>query len=704
MIRSADLFSIATSGVRASNKLLETTSHNIANVNTEGFVRERTRFDSQLTGGVDRGTTERVINVFAQNQLRRDTTQVGEFETYHQRSSVLDNVFASEANSLSSSMSRYFSSLQTASDQPTNMASRQLVLGEANAMVGQVTTLSNFLDDKERELNLEMDSLIDRSNSLIETIADLNAQIRVVQGNNPFDEPGTLKNERDSAILELAELMSIETRNNGTGDGSVMVNLTSGESLVLEDGSFNLFQLSGDPDPNFRNLKLTSTGKPTVLRLPEINLGGSVGGLFRYRDEILATSQRELGQIAMTMAVSMNEQNRLGMDFDQQLGSNIFSTPEFQGMNFQDNSDLSLTMQGRVAANGASLLTSADYLINIDATTAASAGPPATPATVDFTVTLVNPDGSTVNDVDGNPVTQSYTGVEAASGVFTGVIGGLEVEFADGSSYAANDQFLLQPTKSTASSIEVVMTRPEDLALASPFRVESNINNLGDAQMTTSAVTNTIVETSLSDADASAFDGAGGFVAGTPASLVFNSESEFELFDESGNSLVVVSGVSNYSNLMEQAANDAGWPFTAQTDFPGYDFSLQGVPVAGDSFEIAYNTNGINDNRNGLQLAALQNSDIILSNNNGGSSKVSFHEAYAGLVSTIGEKSASAEISLKAAEAMQTQSEGWFQSVSGVNLDEEAANLVKFQQTYQASARILSTAQSLFDTIFNSTR
>jgi len=698
MIRSADLFSIATSGVRASNKLLETTSHNIANVNTEGYVRERTSFDSQLTGGVSRGTTERVINVFAQNQLRRDTTQVGEFEAYYQRSAVLDNIFASEANSLSSSMSRYFNSLQSASDQPTNMASRQLVLGEAKAMVGQVSTLSNFLDDKERELNLEMDSLINRSNTLVQTIADLNAQIRVVQANNRFDEPGTLKNERDSAILELAELMSIETRNNGTDDGAVLVNLTSGESLVMQDGSFNIFQLSGDPDPDYRTLELSSTGKPTVLRLPEINLGGNVGGLFRYRDEILAASQRELGQIAMTLATSMNQQNKLGMDFDQQLGTNIFSTPEFQGLNFKDNSDLSLTMTGRVSQDGASRLTSADYLITIDGTTAA------VPNTVDFTVTAVNPDGSAVMDIDGNPITQSYSGVEGTQGVFTSIIGGLEVDFPDGSVYAVGDQFLLQPTKSTASSIEVVMTRPEDLALASPIRVDSNINNLGDASITNTSVTNTTVETTLADANASAFDGAGGLVTGTPASLVFNSSSEFELFDEAGNSLVVVSGVTNYNDIMSQASNQAGWPFAGLSEFPGYDFSLQGDPLAGDSFEIGYNTDGINDNRNGLELAALQNQDLMLSNNNGGTNKVSFHEAYAGLVSSIGEKTASAEISLKAAEAMQTQSSSWFESVSGVNLDEEAANLVKFQQTYAAAARILSTAQTLFDTILNSTR
>ncbi|GAC15183.1 flagellar hook-associated protein FlgK [Aliiglaciecola lipolytica] len=698
MIKAADLYTIATSGVRASNQLLATTSNNIANVNSEGYVRERTTFDSQLVGGVGRGVTERVINTFAQNQLRRDTTQVGEFETYFQRSSVLDNIFASEANSLSSSMSRFFSSMQTASDEPTNMAARQLVLGEANALVGQVSTLSKFMDDKEKELNYELDATINEANKLIETIAELNANIRVAEGNNLFDEPGVLKNERDNAILKLAEIMSIETRDNGRDDGSVMVNLTSGESLVLEDGSFNLFQLSGDPDPDYRNLYLASTGKPTTLRLPEQNLGGQIGGLFRYRDEVLAEGQRELGQIAIALTSAVNQQNRLGMDFDQQLGGNIFSNPEFQGLNYAANSDLSLTMNGRVAEDGASNITAADYLVEITGTNSG------TPDTVDITVTLVNPDGSFVTDVDGNAITQAYTGLDAENNTFTEVIGGLELEFPNGDSYAVGDQFLFQPTKSTGQSIDVIMTRPEDIALASPFRVDSNLDNLGDARLTDSSMSNTFVDATLTDPRASAFDGNGGFVAGSPARIVFNSETEFEVFDEANNSLVVVSNISDYNNLMQQAANDAGWPFNALPDFPGYDFSLQGTPVAGDEFTIAYNTDGVDDNRNGLELAGLQDQDIMQQNNNGGGNLVTFHESYANIVSSIGAKTASANISLQAAEAMKTQSSDWFQSVSGVNLDEEAANLIRFQQSYAASARILTTARELFDTIYSVTR
>ncbi|MCV2885479.1 flagellar hook-associated protein FlgK [Aestuariibacter sp. AA17] len=710
MIRNTDLYTIAQSGLRASNTLLDTTGHNIANVNTEGYVRERTTFVTQLYGGVGRGTTERVINTFAQNQLRRDITEVGEHEIYSQRTSTVDNLFASEANSISKALSRFYASIQTATDEPTNMAARQLVLGEANSLVGQVGTMSEFLKTKEEELNLELESTINRANSLIESIAKLNDKIRVLEANNSYEEPGALKNERDKAIRDLAEIMSIETRQSGNDDGITMVNLTSGESLVLEDGTFNLFGLNGNPDIQYKNLELRSTGKPTSLRLAEVDVGGKMGGLFRYRSEVLDPARRELGQIALSMAAAMNEQNRLGMDYDQQLGSNIFQLPTVSGLNYAANSSLALTANARVSEDGARDLTSADYQVTIDAVT------PGAPPTLDVTVALLNPDGSPVTDTAGTPITQTYTGLTAQAGTFEKVLGGIEIEFPDGAGYAVGDQFLFQPTKDAAADLEVQMTRPEDIALASPFRVDASINNFGDAELVSTTVTNTVVDnTAPFDPDTSAFDGAGGIqgpgvapggLVGAPASVVFTSATSYEVRDSANNVIVTVAGATDLNNLLQQAKGAPGYPaaWTALNDYPGYDFSLQGVPKAGDTFNISYNTDGLNDNRNGLELANLQNKDVVLSSNNGTTSRFSFQEKYANIVSDIGEKAAVADISLKAAEAMKDQSKNWFESVSGVSLDEEAANLVRYQQTYAASARVLTTAQTLFDTILGAVR
>jgi flagellar hook-associated protein 1 FlgK len=712
--RNADLFSIATSGVNASNQLLNTTGNNIANVNTEGYVRERTTFESQLTGGVGRSKTERVLNVFAQNQLRRDTTLQSEFESYFNKTSIIDNVFAGEANSISASMSRFFASVQTANDDPTSISSRELVLSEADSVLGQFGTISGFLRDKEEELNLEVSANINNLNSIVQSITDLNSAIRVNQANNRFDEPGALKNQRDNAVLELASLVSIEVRQSNKNDGAVMINLTSGESLVLEDGSFNVFGINNDADLDYKSLQLSSNGKDTVLNIRETELGGAIGGLFRYRDEVLETSRRELGQIAIVLTESLNTQNRQGMDLDQQLGSNIFSLPTLVGLNYQNNTSPNSSVSGRITPGAGGDVSSADYEVTIVGSTAG------VPPTLNITVAALNSNGTPVKDSNGNPISQNYPSVVAQSGTFTSVIGGIDLEFASGASYTAGDQFLLQPTKNTADRIEVGTTRPEDLAFASPIRVDTNLNNLGDAQLVSSSVTNTFINNTFVNNRASAFDDVGGIHGpgnsptgvggvGAPAQILFTASDEYQVLDSAGTIITTVSGTTDLNNLLAQAKSaGAGpaWPaaFTALNDYPGFDLSLQGVPKGGDSFAIGYNTDGLDDNRNGLEMADIQNQNSMQVDNSGSGQPISFHEAYGNFVSDIGQKASSANISLQAADALKSQSKEWFESVSGVSLDEEAANLVKFQQSYQAAARLLATAQELFNTILGVTR
>ena len=696
-----DLFTVASSGLNASSQLLNTAGKNVANVNTPGYVRERTYHVTQELGGVGRATTERVIDTFAQGQHRRDVSVLGLSETFASKTNQVDNIFANEANSLSGAMSRFFGALQTATDEPTNIAARQLVLGQSESMIGQFATMEKFLDSKQQETNDEITSTINRANELIQNIATLNNQIRTTQFANQNTEPGALKNQLDQSVLELAELTAIHTRDNG--DGTTLINLNSGQSLVLEDGSFNLFELTGDPDIERRELTLSTPDESITIPLSEPNVGGRIGGLFKFRDEVLESTRREIGQIALSMTDALNSQNRLGMDLDGQLGTNIFQLPNFQSLNYADNSSATLLVNGRVTEGGHSELTSADYQVTIDAV---NAGP-----TLDITVAFLNPDGSPVLDTSGNPVTQTLAGVATGAGTFTPVNGGIELEFPNGGAYAVGDQFLMQPTKKAAAQIEVSMTRPEDLALASPFRVESDINNLGGTTVTNTVVTNTNVDTAAPfAADSSAFNGAGGIdnglgVANAPARIVFTSSDTFEVQDSAGAVLTTVAGATDLENLMAQAQGAPGWPFGAFPDYPGYDFSIQGVPQAGDTFNLSFNTNGTDDNRNGLLLSDLQNADTMVRDNGSGSSNlISFQEAYSTIVSDIGETASTAKVSRDAAQAIEQQSRDLFESTSGVNLDEEAANLIRFQQAYSASARVLSTAQSLFETILSSVR
>ncbi|AIF98113.1 flagellar hook-associated protein FlgK [Alteromonas australica] len=676
---SVDLFSLATSGVNASSKLLQTTSNNIANVNTDGYVRERTELNNSQVFGVEIGNTERIINVFAQNQLRRDITLVGELESYSSKTTAIDNLLASEANSLSQGISDYFAALQTAADDPTNLASREQVLGKSESLYQRMKTISDYMIEKEEELNLEFTSMVNRANSLIANIGELNKNIVIAKGNSTSDEPSALLNERDQAIDELASIMAINVNDSQSQNGAVTINLITGESLVLDNGAFNLFELNSNGDVTSKELKLeTDFGSDTKgdasVPVVENDLGGALGGLFRYRNDVLGPAMRDVGQLSVAFADAMNTQNKLGMDLDGQLGTNIFDIPSFTALT-TETGDFQVT--GQLIEGKGSELTDADYLIEIDAVDAS--GVPTS-----IIVSMINPDGTVQTDGAGNDLVSTM----AVSAGYNELPGGIEVEFSGTSNYEEGFQFLLQPTKNIASSITLATQRPEDLAFASPIRAQADATNLGSANVSGVEVTNTTVGDS-------GFDGSGGLISSAPAQVYFTAEDTYEVLDASGTTLATVTGTTNLNNLLAQAG---------LTSDPGYDFSLDGVPKAGDSFSISYNTDGFNDNTNTLALASLQNDPLVQVSSESSNTPRTFQDAYASMVGRIGEDAAMANVSLESAEAMKVQSENWFESVSGVSLDEEAANLIKYQQSYAAAARILSTAQELFNTILQSAR
>ena len=651
-MNSVDLFSIATSGVNASSKLLQTTSNNIANVNTPGYVRQRTEIENSGVFGVEIGNTERIINVFAQNQLRRDITSVGELESLSQKTTAIDNLLASEANSISQGLTEYFSALQTAADDPTNLASREQVLGKSESLYNRMKTLSDYMIEKEEELNLEFTSLINRANTLIGNIGDLNRNIVIANGNNTSDEPSALLNERDQAIDELASIMGITVKESEIQNGAVTINLTSGESLVLENGAFNLFELNSNADLNFKELKLeTDFGSATKgdasIRIVESDLGGAMGGLFRYRDEILGPAMRDVGQLSIAFADAMNTQNKLGMDLDGQLGSNIFNIPTFTGLAYEGTTGDNI-VTAQVTEGQSAELTDADYRIEV---TNVAAGVP-----TEIEITLLNADGTTKKDGSGNDLIFSNYAVTAG---FNELPGGIEVDFSGTGTYAIGNEFLIQPTKTVASNITLATNRPEDLAFANPVRAGADSTNLGTANTIDMTVTNTTVGAGT---DRSAFDGAGGIDTAAPAQIAFTAADSYNVLDGTGATIATVTGATDLNNLIDQAKNSGTWPaaFAGLTDYPGYDFSLDGAPRAGDSFTISYNTDGFNDNSNALNLASLQNAETVQVSSESTNTPRTFQDAYASMVGRVGEDAAMANVSLASAEAMKVQSQNWF--------------------------------------------
>ena len=188
-----------------------------------------------------------------------------------------------------------------------------------------------------------------------------------------------------------------------------------------------------------------------------------------------------------------------------------------------------------------------------------------------------------------------------------------------------------------------------------------------------------------------------------------DGSGNYEVYAADGTTLIGVAPASSKGqNLMAALESPLGGPkvYATPAQTPGYEFSITGKVEAKDSFTLSYNTDGFADNANGLALADLQNKDLVRKSSNAGTSndKMTFNEAYSSLVTGVGNTASQAKSQLKADETKLTQSRGIFESVSGVSLEEEAANLIRYQQSYAASAQIVSTAKTIFDTLLSSVR
>lgn len=677
---SFNLYDIANAGIRANSELLQTTSKNIANVNTEGYVRERTEFTTMIDNQVGRGETYRLLNEFAQKQLNRDTSSKTFFDQFVTEASRVDRLFSEESNSLSTSVNSFFNNVQESLNQPSSSVARSLVMTDAQSLIDQMERLSGIVADQQTVVNDQLEIFSEEANDLIQTISELNTKIASVDGTSQESGSSSLYNERDKAIRDLSELIDIETVDGP--NGSKQVYMGTGQALVMQHGAFNLFSLTGDPDPNFKELHLdTNDGKAISLELDTDKLKGKIGGLLAFRDDILVPAQNQLGQMGLTLADAFNQQNHLGMDADGNLGGDIFKIPTVDAFAYQANTGNS-SMTATVEPGQGSNLPASDFIVKYSDTNEVeiypvdNKGETIKDANGDdiFTTAVVDPATGKVNLVDNSPANDGLD------------LFGLEITLDMTNPPSVDDQFMVKLNSQASTSLELATNRPEDIALASPIRTANDINNTGTASISAGTVL-----------DVGAF-------STDPINLP-NGEITVQKTAEP-DVYTVTDGVNTSSFTGTPPLNNvlqaAGGGFQ---DY-GFDFNIEGAPALGDTFTIEANEGGFDDNRNGQFLADIQNDNVVRQNVSGNSTNnhKTLNQAYTGLVSDIGVVTSQAQTSQQAFTALAEQSEAWYESLSGVNLDEEAANLLRFQQSYAASAQVLATARSIFDTLLNSAR
>ena len=192
-------------------------------------------------------------------------------------------------------------------------------------------------------------------------------------------------------------------------------------------------------------------------------------------------------------------------------------------------------------------------------------------------------------------------------------------------------------------------------------------------------------------------------VISNTGNLPLSNPSIITLKWDSGVSGFVVSGGSGGTLPYDPDTDSAGKIFTFP-DYGGMSFTISGIPMDGDQFVIENNEGGVGDNRNALVMAGLQSENTLLGRTGGVEETATFQETYAQLVSGVGSKTHQAEVNFEATNGLVERHRNSLLSVSGVNLDEEAANLIRYQQAYQAAAQVISVAKTIFDTLIGSVR
>ncbi|MEO6823409.1 MAG: flagellar hook-associated protein FlgK [Nitrosospira sp.] len=262
-------------------------------------------------------------------------------------------------------------------------------------------------------------------------------------------------------------------------------------------------------------------------------------------------------------------------------------------------------------------------------------------------------------------LTRLADGVAQTFATFPQTVDGVRLDLASGTA-AAGDEFLIQPTKNGAGQIGVAIQDTSLIAIASPIRTDASLANTGTGRISAG----TVNTPSPADPNLKA-----------PVTLTFTSANTFD-----------VTGTGT--------GNPAGVAFTpgGAISYNGWTVQITGSPKPGDTFSIGPSTNGVGDNRNALLLGALQ------SNNTLAGGTASYQSAYGQVVSQVGNKTRELEVTSTAQANVVTQTQALQQSESGVNLDEEAANLMRYQQAYQAASKVIQTANTMFDTLLSLAR
>ncbi|MCU8040241.1 flagellar hook-associated protein FlgK [Shewanella sp. SM69] len=638
---AVDLLNIARTGVLASQSQLGVTSNNIANANTAGYHRQ---VATQSTLESQRFGS----SFYGTGTYVNDVKRI--YNDYAARELRIGQTTLSAAEASYGKLSE---------------------LDQLFSQVGKVVPQSlndlfsglNSVADLPADLGIRSSTLTNAqqvASSLNQMQSYLNGQL-----NQTNDQITGMTKRINEISTELANL-NLELMKSPNQDAQLLdkqdalvqelsqyaqvnvIPLENGAKSVMLGGSVML--VSGEiamtmgvqaGDPFPNELQLTSSIGSQSVTVDPSKLGGQLGAIFDYRDQTLIPAGHELDQLALGLADNFNKMQAQGIDLNGQVGANIF----------KDINDPMMSL-GR-AAGFSGNTGNATLGVTIDDTSLLTGG------AYELSCVSTAPASYELRDTETGVITPL---------TLSGPTFGFSIDIKAGA-MASGDRFAIRPTAGASNGIEVVMKDPKGIAAASP-KITADAANSGNTQ---------VKLTQIGNRNAANFP-----VTGSELTIKLDTTvlpPTYEAFDAAGTSL---GAATTYTPPSISAF--------------GFTFEVDSKAAAGNdrfTFDLSF---AEGDNSNAVAMAKLSESKVM---NTG---KSTLADVFENTKLDIGSKTKAAEVRTGSAEAVYQQAYARVESESGVNLDEEAANLMRFQQAYQASARIMTTAQQIFDTLLSSVR
>ena len=427
----------ALSGLMAFQRSLDTTSHNIANVNTDGYSRQRVELGTrpaEFTGagyigqGVNIATVSRSYDQFITNQLTSSTSAFAETNTLSTLASQVDNITANEATGLSPALKSFFNAVNEVANDPSSLPARQVMTSEAGSLTQQFNTLSSRFEDLRKQTNNQMQASVDDINSFAESMATLNSKI-VIDSSRTSDGqlPNDLMDQRDALLAKMAEKISVSTI--AQQDGSISVFIGQGQSLVLGANAAKLSLAGSSADPSHQNILMGGQDISKQIR------GGELSGTLKFRDEVLDPAQQQLGLVAAGFAVQFNAVHTAGFDLNGDAGTDMFSfgTPALTvPVTSNPNNSVGSSVTAVYDPNTTSQLYPSDYMLSYDGS------------------------NYSLKRLSDNTIANAGTGPTITGPGF----------ILSTSRVSANDSFLIRPTFDAAKKMTALLTDPAKIAAA----------------------------------------------------------------------------------------------------------------------------------------------------------------------------------------------------------------------------------------------